>query len=96
MLYSVAVFGLAVTVKAFGETLYNDTHLFHHFWEITEFLLNTLLFTLAGCVWTFELAKFSSWSDWVSKSPCSQLFPIDRLQMSFNIVLHFCSTPRAT
>jgi hypothetical protein len=48
----VTVFGCAVTVKAFGEMLYNDTHLFHHFWEITEFILSTLLFihTCGLCV----------------------------------------------
>ena len=46
-----AVVFLGITVKAFGETLYNDTHLSIHFWEITEYLLNTLLFTLGGCVW---------------------------------------------
>ena len=50
----IAVFCCGVTVKAFGETLQNDSHLFHHFWEITEFLLNSLLFTLAGCVWAFS------------------------------------------
>mmetsp|Transcript_11154 Transcript_11154/g.19589 ORF Transcript_11154/g.19589 Transcript_11154/m.19589 type:complete len:998 (+) Transcript_11154:30-3023(+) len=47
----IAVVFCGVTVKAFGETLYNDSHLSHHFWEITEYLLNTLLFTLGGCVW---------------------------------------------
>lgn len=41
---------LALTVKAFGENLVNNTHLMSHFWEITEVLLNTLLFTLAGCI----------------------------------------------
>lgn len=51
----IAVFCCGVTVKAFGEILYNDSHLFHHFWEISEFLLNSLLFTLAGCVWAFVL-----------------------------------------
>ena len=47
----IAVLFCGVTVKAFGETLLNDTHLTHHFWEITEHLLNTLLFALGGCVW---------------------------------------------
>ena len=41
---------LGLIVKAFGENLVNNTHLMSHFWEITEVLLNTLLFTLAGCV----------------------------------------------
>jgi NhaP-type Na+/H+ or K+/H+ antiporter len=64
----IAVFSCGVTVKAFGETLYNDSHLFHHFWEITEFLLNSLLFTLAGCVWAFvfENEDGISWADVVS------------------------------
>lgn len=44
----IAVVFCGVTVKAFGETLYNDSHLSHHFWEITEYLLNTLLFALGG------------------------------------------------
>ena len=30
---------------------YSDSELAVHFWEITEHLLNTLLFALAGCVW---------------------------------------------
>lgn len=41
---------LGLTVKALGENLVNNTHLMSHFWEITEVLLNTLLFTLAGCI----------------------------------------------
>ena len=47
----IAVMFCGVTVKAFGETLVNSPTLLHHFWETTEFLLNTLLFTLGGCVW---------------------------------------------
>ncbi|KAL3804615.1 hypothetical protein ACHAW5_000089 [Stephanodiscus triporus] len=66
----IAVFACGVTTKAFGETLYNDTHLFHQFREITEFLLNSLLFTLIGCVWAFVVAheadvksnEFSGWT----------------------------------
>ncbi len=46
----IGVLFLGLTVKAFGENLVNNTHLMKHFWEITEVLLNTLLFTLAGCV----------------------------------------------
>lgn len=46
----IGVLFLGLTVKAFGENLINNTHLMKHFWEITEVLLNTLLFTLAGCV----------------------------------------------
>lgn len=95
MLPSVAVFGLAVTVKAFGETLYNDTHLFHHFWEITEFILNTLLFTLAGLVWTFELAKFSDWKDWVSECAPSFSPYIASKNVSQNCIW-FLLNPRAT
>ena len=47
----IAVMCCGITVKAFGETLINDSHLTHNFWHITEHLLNTLLFALAGCVW---------------------------------------------
>jgi NhaP-type Na+/H+ or K+/H+ antiporter len=46
----IGVLFLGISVKAFGESLINNSHLMHHFWEITEWLLNTLLFTLAGCV----------------------------------------------
>jgi NhaP-type Na+/H+ or K+/H+ antiporter len=46
----IGVVFLGLTVKAFGQNLINDTHLMHNFWEITEVLLNTLLFTLAGCI----------------------------------------------
>jgi NhaP-type Na+/H+ or K+/H+ antiporter len=46
-----AVVFCGVTVKAFGETLYNDTPMSVSFWHITEKLLNTLVFALGGCVW---------------------------------------------
>mmetsp|Transcript_14784 Transcript_14784/g.20973 ORF Transcript_14784/g.20973 Transcript_14784/m.20973 type:complete len:914 (+) Transcript_14784:196-2937(+) len=46
----IGVLFLGLTVKAFGENLVNNAHLMKHFWEITEVLLNTLLFTLAGSV----------------------------------------------
>ena len=71
----IAVLFCGVTTKAFGETLYNDLRLSVHFWEITESLLNTLLFTLGGCVWGDIMsteaytgdAKFVfSAKDWVS------------------------------
>mmetsp|Transcript_26723 Transcript_26723/g.44147 ORF Transcript_26723/g.44147 Transcript_26723/m.44147 type:complete len:1003 (-) Transcript_26723:215-3223(-) len=44
----IAVVFLGVTVKTLGESMMNDKHLMHHFWEIAEWLLNTLLFTFAG------------------------------------------------
>mmetsp|Transcript_17588 Transcript_17588/g.35978 ORF Transcript_17588/g.35978 Transcript_17588/m.35978 type:complete len:745 (-) Transcript_17588:890-3124(-) len=47
----IAVLFCGVTVKAFGETLLNNLQLTHHFWEITEHLLNALLFALGGSVW---------------------------------------------
>jgi len=47
----IAVMFCGLVVKAVGETMINDTELMHHFWEITEYLLNTLLFTLGGTVW---------------------------------------------
>mmetsp|Transcript_28882 Transcript_28882/g.65754 ORF Transcript_28882/g.65754 Transcript_28882/m.65754 type:complete len:1017 (+) Transcript_28882:196-3246(+) len=46
----IAVLFCALTIKAFGETYYNDPGLSHHFWHITEYLLNTLLFALGGAV----------------------------------------------
>ena len=71
----IAVLFCGVTTKAFGETLYNDSRLSLHFWEITESLLNTLLFTLGGCVWgdimstpsyTGDARFVFSAKDWVS------------------------------
>ena len=71
----IAVLFCGVTTKAFGETLYNDSRLSVHFWEITESLLNTLLFTLGGCVWgdimsteayTGDATFVFSAKDWVS------------------------------
>lgn len=59
----IAVVFCGVVVKAFGEHLYNDPHLSHHFWEITEYLLNTLLFTLGGCLWGETISKFEG-KDW--------------------------------
>ena len=47
----IAVMFCGLTVKALGETMINDVELMHHFWEITEWLLNTLLFALGGTVW---------------------------------------------
>ncbi|KAL7536985.1 hypothetical protein ACHAWF_005623 [Thalassiosira exigua] len=47
----IAVVFCGITVKALGESLYNDSHLSHSFWEILEYLLNTLIFTLGGCLW---------------------------------------------
>ena len=71
----IAVLFCGVTTKAFGETFYNDSHLSVHFWKITESLLNTLLFTLGGCVWgdimsteayTGDALFVFSAKDWVS------------------------------
>ena len=46
-----AVVVCGLTTKAFGETLLNDHHLTHDFWHITEHLLNSVLFTMAGAIW---------------------------------------------
>jgi NhaP-type Na+/H+ or K+/H+ antiporter len=85
----IAVFGYGVTVKAFGETLYNDSHLFRHFWEITEFLLDSLLFALAGCVWAFVIENENTrWMDVVSGFASILLFqPSDRISTSSWCVL---------
>ncbi len=56
----IGVLFLGITVKAFGENLINNPHLMHNFWEITEWLLNTLLFTLAGCVFGGMLVDSNS------------------------------------
>ena len=72
----IAVLFLGVTVKALGVTMVNDPHLMMHFWEIVEWLLNTLLFTLAGGLWGYlmgddpDTAKVNDallgQKDWVS------------------------------
>ena len=68
-----AVLFCGVTVKAFGETLYNDTKMSVSFWNIVENLLNTLVFALGGC----EFGRIVSGpggtglfraKDWVSKT----------------------------
>ena len=54
----------------------NVEDLSHHFWHITEYLLNTLLFALGGAVWGDIIAlsyKDSTsytwtWNDWVRNS----------------------------
>lgn len=53
----VAVVVSALVIKAFGEQYYNDYSLSMHFWEITAYLLDTLLFSLGGCVWGSLLTK---------------------------------------
>jgi len=71
----IAVLFLGVTVKALGVTMVNDPHLMMHFWEVIEWLLNTLLFTLAGGLWGFNMGDnpmterlekaLLSYNDWV-------------------------------
>ena len=51
----IAVLFLGVTVKALGVTMVNDPHLMMHFWEVIEWVLNTLLFTLAGALWGYNM-----------------------------------------
>jgi len=58
----IGVLFVGLTVKAFGANLINNTHLMHNFWEITEWLLNTLLFTLAGCVFGGMLVDYNKQS----------------------------------
>ena len=71
----IAVLFLGVTVKALGVSMVNDPHLMMHFWEVIEWLLNTLLFTLAGGLWGFNMRDnfmtehaekaLLSYNDWV-------------------------------
>ncbi|KAL7448997.1 hypothetical protein ACHAWC_001106, partial [Mediolabrus comicus] len=51
----IAVLFLGVTVKGLGVTMVNDPHLMMHFWEVIEWLLNTLLFTIAGGLWGYMM-----------------------------------------
>ena len=71
----IAVLFLGVTVKALGFTMINDPHLMMHFWEVVEWVLNTLLFTLAGALWGYHMGdnpeterendSLLSYNDWV-------------------------------
>jgi NhaP-type Na+/H+ or K+/H+ antiporter len=53
----ISVLFLGVTVKSLGFTMINDPHLMMHFWEVVEWLLNTLLFTLAGGLWGYLMVR---------------------------------------
>lgn len=60
----IAVVFCGLTTKAFGATLINDSHLTEDFWHITEHLLNTTLFTLAGAIWG-GIIDFGGSEDWI-------------------------------
>jgi NhaP-type Na+/H+ or K+/H+ antiporter len=56
-----------ITANAFGSTLINDPEMMENFWILVEYLLQTLLFTLAGTVWGGIIASSGdSWTgrDW--------------------------------
>jgi NhaP-type Na+/H+ or K+/H+ antiporter len=42
----IAVVSCGITTQAFGSNMINDQHMMESFWELVEYLLNTLLFTL--------------------------------------------------
>jgi hypothetical protein len=76
----IAVLFLGVTVKALGVSMVNDPHLMMHFWEVVEWVLNTLLFTLAGGLWGYNMGdnretevendSLLSYKDWVRVYAC--------------------------
>lgn len=47
----IAVVSCGITTQAFGCNMINDPHMMESFWNLVEYLLNTLLFTLGGVVW---------------------------------------------
>lgn len=93
----IGVLFVGITVKAFGENLINNPHLMHNFWEITEWLLNTLLFTLAGCVFggmivdansqTVEAERIFEPRDW------GYLFALFFLLQAIRFILIFAFYP---
>ena len=94
----IAVVFLGVTVKILGESMINDKHLMLHFWETIEWLLNTTLFTLAGCEWGHIMSD-RQWTndkvdflftgkDWVSLLAEQQLV----LLLLQDVQLHFTHT----
>ena len=76
----IAVLFLGVTVKALGVSMVNDPHLMMHFWEVIEWVLNTLLFTLAGGLWGYNMGdnpetevendSLLRYKDWVRVYAC--------------------------
>ena len=90
-----AVLFCGVTVKAFGETLYNDTKMSVSFWNIVENLLNTLVFTLGGC----EFGRIISGpggtglfraKDWVSRKRNEQSISRCCVLLSHPILVSIC------
>jgi len=47
----ISVVALGISTKSFGFFFINDTKMLDNFWLILEYLLNTILFCLAGCEW---------------------------------------------
>jgi len=47
----IAVVVLGISTKSMGFFFVNDTKMLDNFWLILEYLLNTILFCLAGCEW---------------------------------------------
>jgi len=47
----IATCTMAITARALGDGMINDHRLMENYWALTEHLLNTVLFTLAGVVW---------------------------------------------
>ncbi|KAL3909188.1 MAG: hypothetical protein SGARI_002724, partial [Bacillariaceae sp.] len=62
----IAVVFCGIFTSAFGHSMVNDLHLMEGFVELLEWLLNTLLFALAGAVFGHVVANKESWRgvDW--------------------------------
>lgn len=53
----IAVVVCGITTRAFGGGFINDPQMMESFWVLLEHLLNTLLFSLGGCVWGSIIAN---------------------------------------
>jgi NhaP-type Na+/H+ or K+/H+ antiporter len=63
-----AVVFLGITTKLIGNSMINDQELMSNFWQMFNYILNTILFSLGGVVWGYTISnsgfeKFTA-SDW--------------------------------
>ena len=70
----IAVVFCGLTTKAFSNSLIIDQEMMSKFWSLTEHLLNTVLFVIAGLVWGTLLGLDNSQSDQFAGSDWGYLF----------------------
>lgn len=54
----IATVAMGVVIGTFGHASVNDVKLLEDFWHLTEYLLNSVLFTLGGLVWVSQQSCF--------------------------------------